>query len=132
MILKELYDFLDSNKEVRGVTTDSRFIKEGYIFLPKHGKNFLGNEFFVEAITKGAIAVVYDEYIPNLVVPLIVVDDLDKELKRLLNLIYQKPFENLKLIGVTGTDGKTSVSTISTYLLNHISDYYKRYHLSQY
>ena len=121
MILKELYDFLDSNKEVRGVTTDSRFIKEGYIFLPKHGKNFLGNEFFVEAITKGAIAVVYDEYIPNLVVPLIVVDDLDKELKRLLNLIYQKPFENLKLIGVTGTDGKTSVSTISTYLLNHIS-----------
>lgn len=121
MILKELYDFLDSNKEVRGVTTDSRFIKEGYIFLPKHGKNFLGNEFFVEAITKGAIAIVYDEYIPNLVVPLIVVDDLDKELKRLLNLIYQKPFENLKLIGVTGTDGKTSVSTISTYLLNHIS-----------
>ena len=92
MILKELYDFLDSNKEVKGVTTDSRFIKEGYIFLPKHGKNFLGNEFFVEAITKGAIAVVYDEYIPNLVVPLIVVDDLDKELKRLLNLIYQKPF----------------------------------------
>lgn len=121
MILKELYEFIDSNKEIKGVTTDSRFVKEGYIFLPKHGKNFSGHEFFIEAITKGAIAIVYDEYIPNLVIPLIVVDDLDIELNRLLNLIYKQPFNDLKLIGITGTDGKTSVSTLTAYLLNSIS-----------
>lgn len=121
MLLKEIYPEYDYDIPVTGIATDSRFVQSGYLFLPLNGNHFSGNEFCIEAITKGACAIISCEMIPNLTVPIILVDDIQSELMRLLDLFYQKPYNKLTLIGVTGTDGKTSVSTLTNYLLNHIS-----------
>lgn len=121
MLLSELYKDYNYNIEITGVTTDSRFVKPGNLFLPLVGKNFEGDEFIIEAITKGAVAIVSEKEITNLTVPVIHVDDINKELDRLIDIIYDKPFNDITLIGVTGTDGKTSVSTLTSYLLNHLS-----------
>lgn len=121
MLLNKLYKDYNYNIEITGVTTDSRFVKPGNLFLPLSGTNFTGNEFIIEAITKGAAAIITDKSIDNLTVPVINVTDLNKELTRLINIFYPTPYNNLTLIGVTGTDGKTSVSTLTAYLLNHIS-----------
>ena len=122
MLLSDIYKDYNYNIEITGVSTDSRFVKPGNLFLPLPGSNFNGDEFYIEAITKGASAIVTNKSINNLSVPVILVDDIENELKRLIDLIYKKPYNELTLIGITGTDGKTSTSTLSSYLLNHISN----------
>lgn len=121
MLLKDIYKEYNYNIEIEGVQTDSRFVKPKDLFLPLSGGNFDGSEFIIEAITKGAAAIISEKNIENLTVPVIVVDDARKELQRLIDLIYEKPYNELTMIGVTGTDGKTSVSTLTSYLLNHLS-----------
>lgn len=121
MLLKDIYPYYDYDIEITGVQTDSRFVKPGNLFLPLSGKNFSGNEFLIEAIKNGAKAIVTSESISNLTVPIIFVDDIYKELDRLIDIFYDKPYNKLTLIGVTGTDGKTSVSTLTSYLLGNIS-----------
>lgn len=121
MLLKEIYPNYNYNIEITGVTTDSRFVQAGNLFLPIPGENFIGYEFILEAITKGAAAVISDKHIDNLTVPVIIVNNIQDELKKLIDLLYEKPYNDLTMIGITGTDGKTSVSTLTSYLLNHIS-----------
>lgn len=121
VLLKDLYPNYDYNIDITGVATDSRFVMPGNLFLPLSGTNFSGNEFIIDAINKGAVAIISNEVMENLVVPVIIVDDVEKELMRLVDIIYQKPYNELTLIGATGTDGKTSVSTLTNYLLNSFS-----------
>ena len=121
MLLKDIYPETNCDIEVKGIQTDSRYIKEGDLFLPLTGKNFTGDEFLIDAITKGAIGIVTNKMLTNLTVPIIIVDNLRKELMRLVHLFYKYPYNELTMIGVTGTDGKTSVSTLTSFLLNHIS-----------
>lgn len=122
MLLKNIYPQYNFDIDITGVATDSRFVKPGDIFIPIQGKNFLGTEFYIDAITKGAVAIISKKEYANLTVPIIIVDNLEKELDYLIDIFYGKPYNDIKLIGVTGTDGKTSVSTLTNYLLNHISN----------
>lgn len=52
MLLKEIYSEYDYNIEITGVQTDSRFVKPGNLFLPIRGKNFEGDEFFIECLQR--------------------------------------------------------------------------------
>lgn len=121
MLLKDIYPHCNYDIEITGVQTDSRFVQPGNLFLPLSGKHFSGNEFLIDAIKNGARAIVTNESISNVTVPVIFVDDLYQELDRLIDIFYDKPYNKLTLIGVTGTDGKTSVSTLTSYLLGNIS-----------
>lgn len=120
MLLKDIYN-KEYNLEVTGIQTDSRFVKPGNLFLPLSGGTFSGEEFIIEAITKGAIAIITNKQYNNLTVPVIVVENPEKELMKILNLLYNKPFNNITLIGITGTDGKTTTSTLTSYLLNNVT-----------
>lgn len=75
--------------------------------------------FIDDAIKNGAIAVIVDKDIPLKSVPLIKVDDTNKSFSEILPKFYNYPLDKLKLIGITGTDGKTTTATIIQELIDN-------------
>ena len=109
--LNELYD-IDSDVEITGVSINSKEIEKGNIFVCTMGVTADRHDFIDEAIENGASAVVVSKEVGEKSVPIIKVEDTNKELPYLCQKFYNYPDEKLKMIGVTGTDGKTSVTTI--------------------
>ena len=102
--------------EISGVSTDTRTIKEGELFIALKGENFNGNDYLAKAVELGACALVTDD---ERAVPeganAIVVDDTVKALGLLANHYRFKL--GCKVIAVTGSVGKTSTRTMITEVL---------------
>ena len=98
----------DTDTEVSGIAYDSRQVKPGDVFVAIRGLNADGHEFIPEAVEKGAIAVVGGEAGITLPVPYIRVRDSRYALAMLSAAFYGHPGRKLRVIGVTGTDGKTT------------------------
>ena len=106
--------------EVRGLQLDSRKIKPGDIFVALAGTRCHGIKFGEQALERGAVAILFDpkeggqkladQFDPKDGQVLIPIDELDQKIGFLADRFYHKPSENLIVIGVTGTDGKTSCS----------------------
>ncbi len=101
----------DLEKEVRGISYDSRRLKAGELFVALKGSYLDGHNFIKDALTKGASALVL-EYIPdiNLAVPIIKVKNSRKALSQLAINFFNPCFEKMNIIGITGTNGKTTTS----------------------
>ncbi|HLT29083.1 MAG TPA: UDP-N-acetylmuramoyl-L-alanyl-D-glutamate--2,6-diaminopimelate ligase [Myxococcaceae bacterium] len=95
--------------EVTGVTADSRQVKEGDLFVALPGLRNDGAEFIGEAVSRGAVAVVAQRPAPSQV-PFFTVGNARQALALIAANFYGKPAEELTLLGVTGTNGKTTVS----------------------
>jgi len=90
---------------------DSRHVTAGDIFVAMPGHRVDGRTFVADAVARGADAVIYQAGTPlSLQVPAVAVDDLAALAGEIAHLVYGKPSEQLWLAGVTGTNGKTSVS----------------------
>lgn len=98
--------------EVNSIQFDSRKITSGDIFVAFSGGNTDGHEFIINAIDKGAIAVVGTRDITGLSVPYLRVEDSREALAYLAAAFYDHPARKLTMIGVTGTDGKTTTSNL--------------------
>ncbi len=98
----------DLSREIKGISHDSREIKPGYLFVAIRGEQFDGHDFINEAVEKGASALVVEDEakLPLLGPPSIVVRSSRKALAELSARFYNHPSRRLKLIGVTGTNGK--------------------------
>ena len=108
--LNELYDGYP-DIEIKDIKINSKDINKGDLFVCIHGVTADRNDYIEEAIKSGANAVVTDkEYILD--VPVIKVENTDEELYRLSRKFYDFNQEDFKIIGVTGTNGKTTVSSI--------------------
>lgn len=94
--------------EVRGIGMDSRTIRPGDLFVAIPGRVTDGLRYVDEAIRRGAVAVVAERRIPC-AVPLIGTPDARAELARLASAFYNHPTRGLFTVGVTGTNGKTTV-----------------------
>jgi len=103
---------------VVGVSTDSRVDCNHQLFIPLIGENFNGHDFITMAIGKGAVACLWnkDEPMPNIDFPFILVDDTTEALQ-LLAKSYRAEL-SIKVIGITGSNGKTSTKDILASLLN--------------
>ncbi|UFH30487.1 UDP-N-acetylmuramoyl-L-alanyl-D-glutamate--2,6-diaminopimelate ligase [Chryseobacterium sp. C-71] len=104
----------ENNREVSELVFDSRKVSENSLYIALRGTVVDGHSFIASSIEKGAKTIVCEELPENLDenITCIKVKDASKTLGRLASNFYGNPSEKLKLIGVTGTNGKTSVSTL--------------------
>lgn len=102
------------DKEISGIQMDSRQIKEGDLFVAVKGTQTDGHAYIGKAIEKGATAVVCETLPETLseTVTYIQVNDSEDAVGRLATTFYGDPTSKLDLIGVTGTNGKTTIATL--------------------
>ena len=96
-----------------GLCADSRHMRPGDVFVAFPGTHVDGRRFMADAIARGAQAVLYEKTDAghvDMAVPSVPVDGLMALSGEIAHLVFERPSEKLALIGVTGTNGKTSVS----------------------
>ncbi|MGN0999848.1 MAG: UDP-N-acetylmuramoyl-L-alanyl-D-glutamate--2,6-diaminopimelate ligase [Faecousia sp.] len=99
----------DPNLQITSIACDSRKVCEGCLFVAISGFSADGNRFISDAVKKGAAAVV-TAYRPRDDVPYILVENDRQALALLSCCFYHHPARDVTMIGITGTNGKTSVS----------------------
>ena len=100
--------------EIRGLEIDSRNIKPGYLFIAIKGTATDGHTFIEKAIENGASAILCMEIPENIrpEIAYIQVEDTEDAVGRVATNFYGNPTSKMKLIGVTGTNGKTTIATL--------------------
>ena len=97
--------------EITGITLDSREVQAGYLFVAIAGHQVDGHDYLDQAIAKGAVALVTQKPFESGAV-VVQVSDSAKALGQISSAFYDHPSSKLKLVGVTGTNGKTSITSM--------------------
>lgn len=97
---------------VTGIVIDSRSVEPGNLFIARRGGSVDGHDYIQDAIDSGAAAVVGDREISGLPIPYIRVDNSVEAVTWLSAAYYGWPGKELTVIGVTGTDGKTTTCNL--------------------
>ncbi len=97
--------------EINGISTDSRSIKEGELFVAVRGHEADGHDFTGHAVNAGAAALVVENPV-EADIPVVVVDNSSTAEVSLARVFYGDPSSKVLLIGITGTNGKTSTAFI--------------------
>ncbi|MBR5356410.1 MAG: UDP-N-acetylmuramoyl-L-alanyl-D-glutamate--2,6-diaminopimelate ligase, partial [Lachnospiraceae bacterium] len=120
MKLKDLID-CDFDLEIEKITDDSRTKGSNILFVCVKGLTVDGHTFARKAIENGAVAIVCEHEVEGVNVPQIKVEDSQRAMNLILNRFYGDPLNKLNMIGVTGTDGKTTTSEMMYQILNSLS-----------
>lgn len=120
MLLSCYYPQVESAKdcEISSVTSDTRQVRPGSLFVCIRGAKFDGHAHVAEAEQKGAAAVVAAREVPC-GLPLFVVANTRAEYGRLCARFWGDPASRMRLIGVTGTNGKTTITSVVKQILAH-------------
>ncbi|WP_110112924.1 UDP-N-acetylmuramoyl-L-alanyl-D-glutamate--2,6-diaminopimelate ligase [Bacillus sp. CGMCC 1.16541] len=117
-LLSSLHDFKsipEENVKITSIEMDSREVKDGSLFICVKGYTVDGHDFAHVAVEKGASAIVAEKPL-DVNIPVVIVKDTKRAMAVLADAFYQQPTQKLHLIGVTGTNGKTT----TTHLMEHI------------
>lgn len=121
MVLKELIKNIrtlnitgSTEKEITGVNIDSRRIETGHLFVAMKGTQTDGHAYIGKAITQGAAAILCEDMPESTVdgVTYIQVESTEDVVGEVATTFYGNPSRHLKLVGVTGTNGKTTIATL--------------------
>ena len=103
-----------SKIEISGLTHNDSQVEPGDLFIAIPGANRHGAEFAMSAVSKGAVAILTDSagaaYVTR--TPVLIVADPRRVAGNIAALLYNEPMRDLSSIGITGTNGKTTVSTL--------------------
>jgi UDP-N-acetylmuramoyl-L-alanyl-D-glutamate--2,6-diaminopimelate ligase len=102
--------------EVRDVRHDAREVQPGDVFVARRGQRRDGVEFVPDALARGARAIIAERPIDGLPVPQLVVPDAHRALAFASSTVWRHPSFSLEVVGVTGTNGKTT----TTWLIEHV------------
>ncbi len=100
--------------EITGVNIDSRQVGAGHLFMAMRGTQTDGHAYIPGAIEKGAVAILCEEVPeqPAVHVTYVQVADSEEAVGKLATAFYGNPTSQLELVGVTGTNGKTTIATL--------------------
>ena len=105
----------DMQREISGVNMDSRQVEHGDLFVAVKGTQTDGHAYIAKAIAQGAKAILQSEPLPDDPVPGVTyvrVADTEDAVGKAATQFYNDPTGRLKLVGVTGTNGKTTIATV--------------------
>ena len=113
IVVVELKGIADTGLRVMGVTSDSRFVEPGYVFVALQGEKVNGHDFVEDAAARGCLAIVVEDEngLPE-GIPLVKVADSHKAYGHLAAGYFGFPAKNMSIIGLTGTNGKTTTPWI--------------------
>ena len=111
--LNELYD-IDNDMKIYSIHSDSRYVKPYSIFFCIEGLSVDGHRYIDDAIFQGAKVIVHSKELLEKKdgIIYILVENTLEELNRVSNIFYDYPSNKMKIIGVTGTSGKTIVASM--------------------
>ena len=118
-LLKGMKAVIKGSKEIEisGIAADSRTASPGCLFIARKGTFLDGSEYIPQALNAGAVAIVTDLYDPFLKTTQVIVED-PRSLEALLSSrFYGAPSQELCVVGITGTKGKTTTSYMTHHLL---------------
>ncbi|QUI24179.1 UDP-N-acetylmuramoyl-L-alanyl-D-glutamate--2,6-diaminopimelate ligase [Vallitalea pronyensis] len=112
----------DVHTDVKQLCWDSRRVKEGALFIAVRNKHVNRHDFIMDAVREGATSIILEDdmYEVPKEVTVLRVDHTRKTMAILANRFYHEPSKKLKLIGITGTNGKTSTSFLIDGIMDHI------------
>lgn len=108
---------IDEALEIIGINDNSRTVQKGELFVAINGCETDGHQFIEQAVENGAVAVVGEKKINHLDIPYIRVSNSRLEIAQLACQFYGEPSKRKKVIGITGTNGKTTIAYMIQYLL---------------
>ena len=105
--------------EIKDVTNDSRKVKQGSVFIAINGYQDDGKKYIKDAVNKGASIIISEKSInkTKINIPVIEVNDIRKSMSKISSNYYNNPSKKLTVIGITGTNGKTTTSFILNSIL---------------
>ena len=111
----------NTDKDIQGIHIDSRKIEPGHLFVAVRGTQTDGHAYIDKAIEKGASAIVCETLPEDLREDIIYikVENTEDAVGKLATTFYGNPTDKLELIGVTGTNGKTTIATLLYNMFRH-------------
>jgi UDP-N-acetylmuramoyl-L-alanyl-D-glutamate--2,6-diaminopimelate ligase len=106
------YRLTGADAEIEGVVSDSRLVTPGDLFVAISGENVDGHRYIPAAVSRGAAALLGTQSPPRLELPYIQVTDSRAALAHLAAAFYGFPGRKMTVLGVTGTDGKTTTTNL--------------------
>lgn len=103
---------------IKGISYDSRDVVPGSAFFSIEGQKLDGNKFIAQALEQGASCIFSEKESGPYPVPLVQVKDVRTAIAAVSSLLYQSPSKKLRLLGVTGTNGKTTTTHLIEHILN--------------
>ena len=107
---------IPADLEVTGVREDSRLVRPGDVFVARQGTKEDGSRFVLDAHRRGAVAAVVPARVPEAPLIQFVAKDPASATSVLANAFFGQPAEKVRVLSVTGTNGKTT----TTYLIRHL------------
>ena len=118
-LLKDLPITLSANSdpEILGITSDSRKVQKGFLFIAETGLTVDGHHYAQKALESGAVALLVERFL-DLPIVQAVTSTTSGMTGFIASRFYQEPSRKLRMIGITGTKGKTTTTFLTHYLMS--------------